>query len=1447
MSNTVRTSDTDYKVVELHFDHGTFTQGVKETILNLESLKKALALEGSATGIDNLAAGFRNLQLAGIGDNVDAINDKISALGAIGFSVLQNMTNQAIDFGQTLVGNVVRPILDGGLTRAMNIEQAKFQFRGLGLDVEKAMASAKAAVLGTAYGLDEAAKVASQLGASGMDVGEEMTSVLRGIAGVAAMTNSSFTDIGQIFTTVSGNGHLLSVQLMQLATRGLNASVAIAKYLGVTEDKVREMTTEGKISFDIFAKAMDAAFGAHAKSANETYEGSLRNVHAAMSRIGADIQTPRLEAMRDIFNALMPVLDDFRARIVPLTTAIGEFFKEQSGDTVSFLQNLDLSGLDVIVPPAVKTLQTALKAIYSLLGPIKDAFVQIFPAPTVKQILTVVNAILAFTQSLILTYREADRVQRTFAGIFAIFSIGWQIVKQVAQLLGRLFGILFQGSGVILDATANVGDFFVMIDTWLKTGTGLTTFFERLGDVLVKPIAFLKNLVGIIFSIIGAIAEGAQEIDAGILGRIEQRLQPMGRIGAVIAKIWASIGTVMDKVWDVIWPLAKMFERVFEALGKAVQHFVDTGDFDAVLDALNTVLFAGLLALIKSFMGNVLNFSVGTGIIANIKNTMIALTRTFYMMQAQLQANLILRIAIAIAILAAAVLTLSLVDSEGLTLALEAITVMLTQLLLAMTIVARVTSSEGWLKLPLIGAGLILFSIAIIAMTVAVKRMAQLDTGELIRGLTGVGALIAAIVLMARFLPPSPSLFSAGAGIAVLAVGIRLLVGAVSQLSGLSWPEMARGLVGVGALLGALGLFARFATVNSLGLFSGAGIVLLAVGINILVDALKKMGDMQWDEIWRGLTTLALSLAAVGLGLDMMRPSRVFSAAAVLIVATSLGMIADALSQMGGFEWGEIGRGLVALAGAIALIALALDTVPPSAIFSAAGIYIVATSLGMIARAVKAFGSMGVAEIAKGLITLAAALGIIALALHFMETALPGAAALLVATVALRVLAEVLATLGAMSWSEILTGLATLALGFAVIGGAAAILQPVIPAIMLLAGAIALLGLAIALIGAGIFLLGTGLTLISVAGVGASAAIAAFFGAVFSVIPMMVVTVGSAFITMFKILTEAVPVIVDFFLNLIVTIIDGLIKIMPKIIDLFKVLLDAIIQILTDSVPKLIETGLNLLLALLRGIRDHIGDVVRVGGDIIINLIKAMSEKQPEVINAAADAIIAFVRALAKTIKEKSPEMGAAGGELAVAIIQGMVTGLASGVNKVVEAAKNVAKSALNAAKDWLGISSPSKEFMKVGAFATAGMVLGLLSLVSQVEAAGTTVGNTALEAVQSTLSALSQSVNDNMDLNPTIKPVLDLTEVQKGASQIGNLLSVTPLSVAGTAAVADAAAAEKQANEDILAENDMVDESGTNISFTQNNYSPKAISAADNYRQTKSLIATAKEALPTK
>lgn len=346
----------DERVVEMRFENGQFEKGVAQSTESLNKLKKSLNLEGAAKGLENVNSAAKNASgIESLAASLEKVEHRFSTMGIVGMRVIENLTDSAMRFAKKTVGFVTNGIINGGKRRAMNLENANFQLQGL-LKNEEAVAAVMQnvsdAVDGTAYSLDAAAKVASQLAASGMKAGDEMFSALRGVAGVAAMTNSSYEDIGRIFTQVAGQGRLMGDQLLQLSVRGMNAAATLANYLTkvgdgteYTEAQIRELVSEGQISFDIFAAAMDDAFGEHAKAANSTFEGALSNIKSALGRIGADFIKPLIAQngpFVNLFNAIRKKVN----QIHEITKPIAEWTTKTIGNMVNklagFLEKLDI-------------------------------------------------------------------------------------------------------------------------------------------------------------------------------------------------------------------------------------------------------------------------------------------------------------------------------------------------------------------------------------------------------------------------------------------------------------------------------------------------------------------------------------------------------------------------------------------------------------------------------------------------------------------------------------------------------------------------------------------------------------------------------------------------------------------------------------------------------------------------------------------------------------------------------------------------------------------------------------------------------------------------------------------------------------------------------------------------------------------------------------------------
>ena len=345
MSKTV-----DERVVEMRFDNAQFERNVKTSMSTLDKLKQKLNLTGATKGLENINNATSRVSFSTIENSLVALQKRFSTTGIIGMSVINNLTTEAMKFASKINGFVRDGIINGGTRRAMNLENAQFQLQGLLKDAEAVAAVMKNvndAVDGTAYSLDAAASVASQLAASGMRAGDEMFSALRAVAGVAAMTNSSYEDIGRIFTQVAGQGRLMGDQLLQLSGRGMNAAATLAEYLGKTEAEVRDMTSKGSIDFKTFAAAMDSAFGEHAKKANETFNGAMSNMKSSLARIGALFVSPLIASNGPIvqfFNAMRERINEIKTNIVPFADTTTAAITKIINKATELVQKFDIQG-----------------------------------------------------------------------------------------------------------------------------------------------------------------------------------------------------------------------------------------------------------------------------------------------------------------------------------------------------------------------------------------------------------------------------------------------------------------------------------------------------------------------------------------------------------------------------------------------------------------------------------------------------------------------------------------------------------------------------------------------------------------------------------------------------------------------------------------------------------------------------------------------------------------------------------------------------------------------------------------------------------------------------------------------------------------------------------------------------------------------------------------------
>jgi len=482
-------------------------------------------------------------------------------------------------------------------------------------------------------------------------------------------------------------------------------------------------------------------------------------------------------------------------------------------------------------------------------------------------------------------------------------------------------------------------------------------------------------------------------------------------------------------------------------------------------------------------------------------------------------------------------------------------------------------------------------------------------------------------------------------------------------------------------------------------------------------------------------------------------------------------------------------------------------------------------------------------EIAKGLVTLAGSLIIIAAALVVMDGTLPGSAALAVAALSLALLIPVFKQLGGMSWADIIAGLVGLAGIFVILGAAGLLLTPVVPAIIGLGLAVTLLGVGIAAAGIGVLAFATGLSILATVGAAAIAVTVAAILALAATIPYVATQMALGLVAFALVIAQSAPAMFQAMTAAISALLDAIDVLVPKIVQTIYDLLDKILQVMAQHVPSMVDAGSKIIVGFLNGIAAHLKDMIDAGTNVVIAFIQGIGQNAGKVAQAAKDTAVNFINSLAQTIRTGGPEMGAAGANLAEALIQGTVNGLGTFASRVGGKLLQMAKDAWNTVLHFFGVNSPAKEAIWLSEMIVRGGVIGFDKYGSLMSDAAGNVAQDTLDSMMKPLTGLSAVLGTELgDFNPVITPVLDLSQVQQDASSISDILSLQPLGVNSTRSSAQSANSGFESNRDTTDTTAGATDTGAKYNFTQINNSPKALSTAEIYRQTKNLVSTTRE-----
>ena len=454
-----------------------------------------------------------------------------------------------------------------------------------------------------------------------------------------------------------------------------------------------------------------------------------------------------------------------------------------------------------------------------------------------------------------------------------------------------------------------------------------------------------------------------------------------------------------------------------------------------------------------------------------------------------------------------------------------------------------------------------------------------------------------------------------------IAIAIGVLAASLLVLSMIDPKRLTSALVAItvlfGELMGAMAIFEKIAGKSKGALKSVGVMIAMSTSVLILASALKKISDLEWNQLAIGLTgILGLMAIVVSAAIAMGKYGKKLKsgAAQMVIMATALKILASVCGELSQYSWLELGKGLSGISGMLLAFAgfqfLMKQIKPTKLLRSATSLVIIGAALEIFADVCSKFGQMQWPDLGKAGAAIAGILAICAgfeLLSGMSGNILASSAALVIMATALNLMVPVLQSLGSMSVDEIVKGIVSIAATMAIIGVAGYALEPVAPVILAISGAVALLGVACLAAGAGVMAFATAFSILSTAGaVGAAAFVEA-----------LSVTITG--------ILELIPSMVGVIAEAIEGICNAIILSAPAIGQAFKALLLEAINICVECIPALADGIFKIIVGVLETVKTYSPKIVT----LLFDIFKSIAESAVEALgNISAESFITGIAAI---------------------------------------------------------------------------------------------------------------------------------------------------------------------------------------------------------------------------
>ena len=1053
-------SSIDERVVKMRLDNSQFEQGINKTSGLLSKLKQALNLDKSVESINNVDKAVSGVSFNPLTSGLQGVQSGFNAMGAVAFSVLNRMTNAAIDAGKSITNALTASVRDGfaEYETQMNAVQtilANTQSKGSTIDdVNSALDTLNTYADKTIYNFTEMTRNIGTFTAAGVDLQTSVDSI-KGIANLAAVSGSSSAQASQAMYQLSQAIAAGKVQLMDwnsVVNAGMggevfqNALKRTAENFGTNVDGMiqkygsfRESLTEGGwLTTDVLTETLKQLSGAYTEadlvSQGYTEEQAKQIVQLANTAEGAatDVKTfsqlidTTKEALgsgwTNTFEIIFGDFEEAKELWSSVANVISDVVNRSSESRNNLLQGWkDLGGRTELI----EGLSNVFESLGKVLSTVGNAFRKVFPPTTSQQLMDITKAFTSFTESLVPSESTLNKIGRVAEGVFSVFDIGVQAVKAVGEAISTAFGSDSMGSLLnnLLDIAARFGDWLVGLDNSIKQFGIFEGAAKKVGTSVSNVLGMFNSFTGRISSMGSAIRSIASTIGDTLGGAFE-------RVKNVISNV---LTWITDNIsgGDIFAGLAG--GGIFLAARKI------GGAFDKIKEAVEGLFGNGAEKLKK-----------GAGVFDEILD---GLQESLNAFTGSVKAFTLVEIAGSIALLVNSMEKIAALSGGEVVGGVSAIGGMMTELNISLKSITKTVKGVKTTDLIKTGAALIEFAKAVDMLANAMSTIGNLKWDKIAKGLTGMGGAMAELVAAAKGLSYAKVDLKTAGSLIAIAQAVKMVADPLKKLGNMSWDQVGKGLSAMGGALTEMGtvtgLLGRFGKHN---ISAAVSMVITAKSLGDIADAFGSFSSYDWGEIGRGLTAMGGALGEVGLVTGALGKiagfSGILASGSIFITVQSLDDIAKVFGEFTQYDWGEIGRGLAAMGGALGEVGLVTGALGKLAGFSGiiggGSILITAQSLGDIASAFGSFTQYDWGEIGRGLTAMGGALGevgVISGALGKLAglSGIIGSGSIVLTAQGLGDIAKAFNSFSQYSWDEIGRGLTAMggALGeVAVVSGA---------------------------------------------------------------------------------------------------------------------------------------------------------------------------------------------------------------------------------------------------------------------------------------------------------------------------------------------------------------------------------------------------------------------------